>query len=84
MTDHGWHLKKEVSVGHIVTTVTILISAAAYVTSVESRFTEAEMRDMAIVERIDRAERWQRDELAEIKSALRRIEDKLDRKADKP
>lgn len=84
MNDHGWHLKKEVSVGHIVTTATILISAAAYVTSVESRFTEAEMRDMAIVERINRAERWQRDELAEIKSALRRIEDKLDRKADKP
>ena len=84
MTDHGWHLKKEVSVGHIVTTVTILISAAAYVNSVETRFTEAEMRDMAIVERINRAEAWQQKELAEIKTYLRRIEDKLDRKADKP
>ena len=42
------------------------------------------MRDMAIVERINRAEVWQQKELAEIKSYLRRIEDKLDRKADKP
>lgn len=84
MSDNGWHLKKEVSVGHIITTATIFISAVAYVISVETRFKEAEMRDLQIVARMDRADAWQQAEFAEVKTYLRRIEDKLDRKADKP
>ena len=82
MSDNGWHLKKEVSVGHIITTATIFVSAVAYVISVETRFKEAEMRDLQIVERMDRVDAWQQAEFAEVKTFLRRIEDKLDRKAD--
>lgn len=84
MSDHGWHLKKEVSVGHIITTATIFISAVAYVISVETRFKEGEMRDLQFAERMDRSDAWQTDEFGEVKTYLRRIEDKLDRKADKP
>ncbi len=33
----GWHLKKEIQLGHLITTVTVAISAIVYVNKIEQR-----------------------------------------------
>lgn len=68
----GWRLEKTVNVGHILTTLVIGISLFAWINTIEKRITTLEV-----------AERYNSDDFSEIKASLRRIEDKLDRKADK-
>lgn len=68
----GWHIKKEVSVGHIITTIAMLIALAAWARTVETRITALEV-----------AKEYNSAAFERIEKALNRIEDKLDRKADK-
>lgn len=70
--DTGWHLDKRVSVGHIVTTAMVLGAAVLAYTDLSERVAVLEVQDSAIVE-----------DVREIKHTVERIEDKLDRKADK-
>lgn len=53
----GWHLKKEVSVGHILTTAACLLSALWWVTKTETR--------LAVVEAQISQERQRNDEYRE-------------------
>lgn len=69
---NGWHIKKEVSVGHILTTVAIGISMLSWAMSMEKRMTGLEV-----------AEKYNSAAFERIQQSLARIEDKLDRKADK-
>lgn len=90
----GWHVDKRVSIGHIVTTLAVAIGMILYLGRVEGRVeqnatnlrNEIEQRKIAdevLEQRLSRNEvRVERD-LSEIKSALRRIEEKLGEKADR-
>lgn len=77
--DHnGWHLRREVSVGHIMTTVVVAASAFAYIFSLEGRISLQGQKIEAVEARIDRADARLKDDLSEIKGALLRIENKVD------
>ena len=79
----GWHLDKRVSVGHIVTTITVAIGLAVFLLRLESR---VDINSQAITyntERINDAEQRMKDDMTDIKGSLVRIEAKLDSKADK-
>ena len=80
MTDEyqlgGWHLRKEITIGQIVTMVTVIIGLITWGTSVESRLLILEKSNKTLEKRLDR-------DFANIKKTLYRIEDKIDRKADK-
>lgn len=67
-----WHLDKRVSVGHIITTMMALIAAGAAYANLTERVAVLEVQDSAILQ-----------DLREIRRTVERIEDKLDRKADK-
>ncbi|MBL4838069.1 MAG: hypothetical protein JKY34_10870 [Kordiimonadaceae bacterium] len=67
-----WHLKREVSAGHLVTTAAILISGFMWASSVDTRIAVLETK-------IEATEA----DFSEIRRSLQRIEDKLDNKADK-
>lgn len=71
-SSQGWHIKKEVSVGHIITTVVIGLSVMAWARSVETRLTALEV-----------AKEYNSAAFRRIEQSLLRIEDKLDRKVDK-
>lgn len=83
-----------VSIGHIFTSISVLITAIFFVANVDNRVTALEKADIQInqvIERRDAATSKQFDDLRndskenikEIKTILMRIEDKVDRKADK-
>jgi hypothetical protein len=79
----GFHLERSVSIGHLLTTGILLVSALFYVFRIEGRTDQNEQGIDFNRQRIERVERRNTTDIAEIKSLLRRIEDKLDRKADK-
>lgn len=79
----GWHLRKEVTVGQIITIITILFSGLWYISTVETRLSLLEREDSVLLSRIDTTDKGMVRALDQINITLRRIEDKLDRKADK-
>lgn len=75
----GWHLKKEVTVGQIVTLMTILISGLWWAATVETRLALMANEQTAMTERIDRDEKRIDAQFGEIKSYLVRIDNKVDK-----
>ena len=72
----GWHLEKRVTVGHILTTVSAFGSLAYFLATQDTRIAVLEHKVDANEQRMER-------DIGEIKGMLIRIEDKMDRKADK-
>lgn len=72
----GWHIDKRLTVGHIVTTVVVAVSAIMYITAMERRLSVLEVKQ-------DLFAKQQSEGLAKIDSHLVRIEAKLDRKVDR-
>lgn len=79
----GWHLKKEVTIGQILSIVTMLITFVTWAISIETRLAVQEKTATAIEQRIERDGRATEKVLDEIKASLLRIEDKIEKKADK-
>lgn len=71
----GWNLDKRVNITHLLTTIGLVIGAVSAYFQIESRLSVVEN---TVTLQISSAQR----ELAEIKNALQRIEDKVDRKLD--
>jgi len=72
----SWHIKKELSVSHLLTTLFLVISLLAWGSSVEKRLVRLEVQTVE----------WQRSQseaTIRIDSALVRIEAKLDKKVDR-
>ncbi len=64
----GWHLKKEIQLGHLITTLTVAISAIVYVNKIEQRVAVVESQML-----------YQKETSSVLRSQLDRINDKLDR-----
>ena len=75
----GWHLKKEIQLGHLITTFTVAVSAVVYVGKLEQRIAliEQSVRDQR--ERDDRQDRQAAEALALLRQQLDRMDAKLDR-----
>ncbi len=67
-TQERWHLKKEIQLGHLITTITVAVSALMYINKIEQRVTVVEVQVVA-----------QRDGAALLRTQLDKINDKLDR-----
>ncbi len=63
-----WHLKKEIQLGHLLTTLTVAVSCIIYVNKIEQR--------VAVVEAQVEA---QREGVSLLRGQLDKINDKLDR-----
>jgi len=94
----GWHLKKEVTIAQVVTIICVSISLVVWAVSIEGRVDQIESHftaeDLRIEQKNDiivramnsRFDRYQadvKDALRDIKGGIDRVEDKLDKKADK-
>lgn len=79
----GWHLKKEIQLGHLITTLTIAATAMLYVAALERRIALVEHQVQQQGARDAAQDAVNRDALAELKSSLLRMEDKLDRALEK-
>lgn len=67
-TPDRWHLKKEIQLGHLLTTFTVAVSCVIYVNKVEQR--------VAVVEAQIEA---QHEGVSLLRAQLEKINDKLDR-----
>ncbi len=94
----GWHLRKEVTVGQIVTIIALLISGLWWVAKIDARIDKLsdhtasedrriEQKNDLIVKamngRFDRYQQTVKEALSDIKDGINRVEDKLDKKQDK-
>jgi hypothetical protein len=98
LEDHNdrsrWHLKKEVQVGHIITTLTVLFGLIWYAAKIEQRVamveTHIEQRDDAINKQIAAQREYLQAQdvnamqtIINLRSQLDKIEGKLDRLIEK-
>ena len=72
-----------ITLGNLLTAFGMVIPVFIWGTTVETRLAEKTAQIRAIDQRQDRDSRSHSDAQGEIKASLRRIEDKLDGKADK-
>lgn len=63
-----WHMKKEIQLGHLITTFTVAISCVVYINKIEQRVAVMESQMIA-----------QRDSATLLRNQLDKINDKLDR-----
>ena len=83
MNGTGWHLDRRISVGHLVTTLVAALGAVVWIQRLEANLMLEAQATAVQSLRIDRLEQRTEGQLREIRAALARIEQKLDRKADK-
>ncbi len=80
---NGWHLKKEVTIGQLLTLITLLISGLWWASSVETRLTHLDAEDIRIEQKNDMQNENIEKILGRIERKQDKIFDKLDGKADK-
>lgn len=73
-----------VTLGNLLTAAGMFLPALYWGTTVETRLAEKAAIVQELERRMDRDAKTHSEALTEIKGSLRRIEDKLDHKADKP
>lgn len=76
---NGWHLKKEIQLGHLITTLTVMVSAVIYVGRIDQRVAVLEAATVAQHDRDERQDRAATEERLVIRAQLDKINDKLDR-----
>jgi hypothetical protein len=79
----GITFDRHISIGHIFTTVSMIVIASIWYANTENRLFNLEKRDSEIAEIVKEYRADYRDDLREIKVALKDISDKLDKKADR-
>lgn len=74
-----WHIDKSISVGHMVSTMTLAAALLGFVFSMNTKVETVSIRIDAIEERVTRNDARQAQDMAVIQSGQRRLEDKMDR-----
>lgn len=75
----GWHIKKEIQLGHLLTTLTIAVSVVLYVSKLEQRIALIEAQVLTQRDRDDRQDRTTAEAMSLLRAQLERMENKLDR-----
>lgn len=76
---HGWHLKREIQLGHIITTLTVAAAAFGYIGKQEQRIALIEQRLEQQRERDERQDRSAGEDKKLFVERLDRMDAKLDR-----
>lgn len=75
----GWHIKKEIQLGHLLTTLTIAVSVILYVSKLEQRIALIEAQVLTQRDRDDRQDKTTAESMSLLRAQLERMENKLDR-----
>lgn len=74
-----WHIKREVQLGHLLTTLTIVVAAVLYIGRIDQRIALLEAARIAQAERDQRQDVDVSEKLRAVRDQLDRVEQKLDR-----
>lgn len=75
----GWHLKREIQLGHLITTLTVAISAIVYIQRLEQRIALVEAAVVAQHDRDQRQDQATAEAVGLMRRQLELIDAKLDR-----
>ena len=75
----GWHLKKEIQFGHIITTLTVAVAAMFYFSKIEQRIALVEQQMTQQRERDDRQDKAVAEAVTLLRQQLENMDKKLDR-----
>ncbi len=79
----GWHVKKEIQIGHLLTTLSMFISAVLFVLAMDKRLLVVETRQESMmaaqIERDERQDKNSTESVTLLRTQLGKIDEKLDR-----
>ncbi len=75
----GWHLKKEIQFGHIITTLTVAVAAMFYFSKIEQRIALVEQQMTQQRDRDDRQDKAVAEAVNLLRQQLENMDKKLDR-----
>lgn len=75
----GWHLKREIQLGHLITTITVVITTVIYIGRLEQRIALTEQLVQSQRERDTQQDARASETLTLLRSQLDRTEAKIDR-----
>jgi hypothetical protein len=74
-----WHLKKEIQITHLITTIVVGVSAITYINKMDSRLAVLEAAQMAQRDRDERQDKVSEAATTLVHTQLDRMDAKLDR-----
>jgi hypothetical protein len=75
----GWHLKKEIQLGHLITTFTVALAALFYVQKLEQRIALIEQQVVIQRDRDDRQDKAMAEAFLLLRQQLEKMDGKMDR-----
>lgn len=78
-SDARWHLKKEIQLTHLITTMTVAVSVIFYINKMEQRIALLEQHSTTQAQRDERQDRNSAETAGLLRSQLDRLEAKIDR-----
>ena len=75
----GWHLKREIQLGHLLTTISVAVSVIIYVQKLDTRIAMLEQARLEQKDRDERQDKSSSEAIGLLRQQLERIEGKLDR-----
>ena len=80
LLEGGWHLDKRISIGHLVTTITVTAAICAWMFQLENRVAVAEVRVEQVERNVAASHTERAVQYAEIIRRLEHIDQKIDQK----
>ena len=75
----GWHVSKTVNLGHLITTMVMIVSAMWYLAGQENRISQAELNIQHLQQSRAQDEARSERKFDEIRESILRMDSKLDR-----
>ena len=75
---NGWHMRKSLSVSHLLSTIAIAVGFFTYVTGIEQETVVNKMELKSLSERMDRTDERHSEQFSEIKDMLKSLTIKID------
>ena len=80
---NDWHIDKTVSIGHMVSTMVVLITGVMYIDSIDTKVEKQGVKIEAIQQQVHQQRSDTKDMLLHIRDDMKRINNKLDRLIEK-
>ena len=80
---NDWHIDKTVSIGHMISTVVVLVTGVMYIDSIDTKVEKQGVKIEAIQQQVHQQRSDTKDMLLHIRDDMKRINNKLDRLIEK-
>jgi len=76
--ENSWHLSRSLSVGHLISTIVIILGGYSFVSDLEKQILKNQLSQNNLAERMDRTDARHSEQFGEIKEMLKDMAVKID------